>query len=244
MDQARIQKERLILEHLDTIRYIATRFSAVLPPCIEVGDLVGEGVFGLLSAAERYDPARGIKFKTYAEARIRGAMMDSLRNQDWLPRSLRRRYKRLSRRLKDLEQQLGRHATANDMLDHLGTPVEELRRLWVLPKPVPECVWNSDHGPGFAESRQDTAEPQDSREDALMQVQRGELSAILGDAIARLPRRERLVVSLYYYDDLTMKEIGRVLGVKESRVSQFHTRAKARLQRRLNRSLMADLRFS
>ncbi len=239
MDEACIQREQLILEHLQTIRYIASHFSAMLPPSVELGDLVGEGVFGLLSAAERFDPARGVKFKTYAETRIRGAILDSLRNQDWLPRSERRRYKRLSRALKDLEQRLGRPASANEIFDEFGTALEEFRRLAALSKPLPECIWNSNHGSGTARVQPETTDFADCREDVLVRIHRDELSVILANAVAALPRRERVVISLYYYDELTMKEIGRVLGVKESRVSQFHSRAKARLHKHLKRLLLS-----
>lgn len=240
MDEQASQRERLILEHLPTIKHIASRFSAALPPSMDLADLVGEGVFGLLSAADRFDPSRGVKFKTYAETRIRGAILDSLRNHDWVPRSLRRRFKKLNRAFNELEQRLGRPATESEISEELGIGIGELRRLAMLSQSASACLRNQSHQHGAAMAEPEAIHIIDSRQDTLLRIHQGEMRSILADAIGKLPRRERLVISLYYYDELTMKEIGRVLGVKESRVSQFHSRAKSKLYSRLRKVLSAD----
>ena len=222
-------QEQLILRHLPDIRYIAARYSSALPPFVDVRDLVGEGVFGLLKAADRFDPARGVKFKTYAEARIRGAILDSLRGIDWVPRSLRRKLKRMKAAARDLEQELGRPPADRELAEALGMGLEKTRKLRVLLTTTTEPAERagSEHAP---------LSPQliDTRLDALVCVQQDEMRGILSRVIASLPARERLVVSLRYYDGMTMREIGAVLGVNESRVSQLHSRAMDRLRRKLN----------
>jgi RNA polymerase sigma factor for flagellar operon FliA len=240
MDKPASQRERLILEHLPAIKHIASRFFAALPPFMDLADLVGEGVFGLLSAAERFDPTRGVKFKTYAETRIRGAILDSLRNHDWVPRSLRRKFKKLNRAFKELEQRLGRPATESEISEEIGIGIGELRRLAVLSQSASACLWNHRHQHEAANAEPEAIRVIDSRQDTLLRIHQSEIRNILADAIGKLPRRERLVISLYYFDELTMKEIGRVLGVKESRVSQFHSRAKSKLYSRLRKVLSPD----
>ena len=238
MDEQASRRERLILEHLPTIKHIASRFSAALPSSMDLADLVGEGVFGLLSAADRFDPSRGVKFKTYAETRIRGAILDSLRNHDWVPRSLRRRLKRLNRAFNELEQRLGRPATESEISQEIGIGIGELRRLSALSQ-LPSGCRNQRRYPDTTQF--EAVEVIDSTQDTLLRIHQREIRDILSGAIARLPRRERLVISLYYYDELTMKKIGRVLGVKESRISQFHSRAKSKLHSRLRKILSRDL---
>jgi RNA polymerase sigma factor FliA len=221
-------QENLILEHLPGIKYIAARYSNALPPYVDIRDLVGEGVFGLLSAVDRYDPSRGVKFKTYAEPRIRGAILDSLRSLDWCPRSLRRKLKRMKRAARDLEQRFGRQPMDRELAEALGLGLEKTRKLRVLLTAAKEPLERADmeHAPL-------TTELIDSRMDALVFVEQRETQRVVARAIRSLPAKERLVVSLYYYDGLTMREIGEVLGVNESRVSQYHSRAKARLRRKL-----------
>lgn len=237
MDEQADRRERLILEHLPTIKHIASRFTAALPSSMDLADLVGEGVFGLLSAADRFDPSRGVKFKTYAETRIRGAILDSLRNHDCVPRSLRRRLKKLNRAFNELEQRLGRPATESEISEEIGIGIGELRRLCALSRPASGCRNQRCQGETAQFEATDVI---DSTQDTLLRIQQLEMRNILADAIAKLPRRERLVISLYYYDELTMKEIGTVLGVKESRISQFHSRAKSKLHSRLRRVLSRD----
>jgi len=238
MDEQSGLRERLVLEHLSTIRHIAWRFTAALPSSMDLADLVGEGVFGLLSAADRFDPSRGVKFKTYAETRIRGAILDSLRNHDCIPRSLRRRLKKLNKAFNELEQRLGRPATESELSEEIGIGIKELHSLSALPRSAQGCQTHRFFG---GSANLEPTDIIDNTQDTLCRVHQLEMRDILADAIARLPRRERLVISLYYYDELTMKEIGTVLGVKESRVSQFHSRAKLKLHTRLRRILSKEL---
>jgi RNA polymerase sigma factor FliA len=228
------------LQHLPSVRHIASRFSAARPRFMEISDLIGEGIFGLLSAAERFDPSRGVKFKTYAEARIRGAILDSLRNHDWAPRSLRRRFKKLNRALKELEQRLGRSATESEISAEIGMEIGELHRLEALYQPEPAHPRSRNRQRGDSKMEPEAVQIADVRHDALLGIHLREIRRLLADAIGKLPRKERLVISLYYYDELTMREIGRVLGVKESRVSQFHSKAKSKLYSRLKKVLTTD----
>jgi RNA polymerase sigma factor FliA len=238
MRERSARQEQLILEHLPGIKFIAARYSNSLPPYVDVRDLVGEGVLGLLTAAARFDPERGVKFKTYAESRIRGAILDSLRGLDWVPRSLRRKLKRLRSAAKELEQRLGRQAMDRELADALGIALEKTRKLRALSRTTREPAERDG-------TERAPLAPQliDRRFDALVTIQQQEMQRIIARAIAGLPARERLVISLYYYDGLTMREIGGVLGVNESRVSQYHSQAKGRLCRKLNQALSADPRI-
>ncbi len=240
MEEQAGQREQLILQHLASVRHIALHFSSALPRFMEVSDLVGEGIFGLLSAAERFDPSRGVKFKTYAETRIRGAILDSLRNHDWVPRSLRRRFKKLNRAFRELEQRLGRPATENEISEEIGIGIRELHRLSAFYQPQPECARSPCGKFKMFNDESQATQLIDRSHDALLRIHQRELRALLADAIGKLPRRERLVISLYYYDELNMREIGSVLGVKESRVSQFHSKAKSKLYCRLKKVLTTD----
>jgi RNA polymerase sigma factor FliA len=234
------QREQLILDHLPSIRHIAFRFSAVLPPSVDIRDLVSEGVFGLLAAADRFDPSRGVKFKTYAETRIRGAILDSLRTMDWLPRSLRRRLKKFCLACNQMEQRLGRAPTEMELAAALNLGLADVRELMAI------AAAKGEHAPELSDPLSCNEQAGcliDRRNDALIRVQQAEMRAILAGAIRTLSTRERIVISLYYYDGLTMKEIGKVLGIKESRVSQYHARAKAKLYGRLRRQVSTDPRI-
>ncbi len=231
------ERDQLILEHLPQIKYIAQRISAKLPSHVELNDLVSAGVLGLLDAIEKFDPSRGVKFKTYAELRIKGAILDSLRNLDWAPRSLRKKSKDLERVYKDLEQRLGRPATDKEVCEAMAISLDEFYDLV-------DQIKGLNLG-----SFQDLASQEDDKNseplvkyipdapqmDPFFVFQRSEIRNILSVAIDCLPKKERLVVSLYYYDELTMKEIGKVLGVNESRVSQLHTKAMLRMRTKLRK---------
>lgn len=229
-------KERIILEHLPQIKYIAQRIACKLPPHIEMDDLISAGVLGLLDAAEKFDPKRGVKFKTYADRRIKGAILDSLRNLDWAPRSLRKKGKDLERTYRELEQRLGRAASDSEVAEELGMAEEELQQLLGQLKGINlgsfQEVTSIDRSGGDGLIRY---APEAPDQNPFVVFQRKELKEMLTVAIDRLPKNERVVVSLYYYDELTMKEIGEVLGVNESRVSQLHTKAMMRLRGKLNK---------
>jgi len=235
--QQNVGRDALILEHLPQIKYIAHRISAKLPSHVELNDLVSAGVLGLLDAVEKFDPSRGVKFKTYAELRVKGAILDSLRNLDWAPRSLRKRSKDLEKVYKELEQKLGRPATDKEVCDELGISLEEFFELVDQIKGLNigsfhEMASQDDDRNGEPLVKYVPDAPQ---MDPFFVFHKSELRSLLAGAIDALPKKERLVVSLYYFDELTMKEIGKVLGVNESRVSQLHTKAMLRLRTKLRK---------
>ena len=230
-------RDELILEHMPQIKYIAHRISAKLPSHVELNDLVSAGVLGLLDAVEKFDPTRGVKFKTYAELRVKGAILDSLRNLDWAPRSLRKRSKDLEKVYKELEQRLGRPASDKEVCDELGISLEEF---YELVDQIKGLNLGSFHEMASQEDDRNSEPlikyiPDAPQMDPFFVFHKSEIRNMLGGAIDALPKKERLVVSLYYFDELTMKEIGKVLGVNESRVSQLHTKAMLRLRTKLRK---------
>lgn len=235
-------RDALILEHLPQIKYIAHRISAKLPSHVELNDLISAGVLGLLDAVEKFDPERGVKFKTYAELRVKGAILDSLRNLDWAPRSLRKRSKDLEKVYKELEQRLGRPATDKEVCDELGITLEEF---FELVDQIKGLNLGSFHEMASQEDDRNGEPlvkyiPDAPQMDPFFVFHKSEIRNLLVGAIDTLPKKERLVVSLYYYDELTMKEIGKVLGVNESRVSQLHTKAMLRLRNKLRKIKQDD----
>jgi RNA polymerase sigma factor for flagellar operon FliA len=229
------EREELIVDSLPLIKHIAHRVAMRLPTSVEMRDLVNAGVLGLLDAIDKFEPERGVKFNTYAEVRIRGAILDSLRNLDWAPRSLRKKSKDLERIYSELGQKLGRPATDEEVSEALGEDLDGFHALI-----------DQLHGltVGSFENMFDTEDngenqinyyPDDGSNDPYARFESNELTRILADAIESLPERERLVLSLYYYEEFTMKEIGTLLGVNESRVSQLHTKATLRLRSKLSK---------
>lgn len=233
-------RERLILEYAPLVKHVAGRLAVMLPPYVEFDDLVSYGIFGLVEAVERYDADRGVKFETYAATRIRGAIIDGLRAADWVPRSVRHKARELEKSLAVLEGQLGRAASDEEVAAALGISVAEYDRL------VTELagtslvsldeVWVADPEEEtqlrLMETVSNTTSP--SPEES---VEEKEMARLLAEAVEALPERERLVVALYYREGLTLKEIGRVLDVTESRVCQIHTKAVLRLRAYLYREL-------
>ena len=226
------EREDLINESLPLIHHIAHRVAVRLPPSVEIRDLFNAGVLGLLDAVGKFEPERGVKFKTYAELRIRGAMLDSLRDLDWAPRSLRKKSKDLEKVYGDLEQRLGRPATDEEVCQEIGGDMDEFHalvdQLHGLTIGSFEDIGDNRHD-GSGESFINYY-PDDGDNDPYAQFEREELGEILGEVIDTMPERERLVLSLYYYEEFTMKEIGSMLGVNESRVSQIRTKAMLRLR--------------
>lgn len=228
-------RDRLILEYAPLIKYIAQKIAARLPANIELDDLMSSGVIGLMDAIEKYDATRDNKFKTYAEFRIRGAILDELRAQDWVPRSVREKAKQLERCYAKIEQQKGRQATDEEVCEELGISQSEFHEMLNQVRSVSLLSYDdvssfskadkrSLHGFGDNGSKAPTP---------FSEVSSASVKRLIAEAIQDLPEKQRLVLSLYYYEDLNLKEIGRVLDVTESRVSQLHTQAILRLKAKL-----------
>jgi len=228
-------RDRLILTYAPLVKYVAGRLGSGLPAHVDEGDLVSYGLLGLIGAIERYDPGRDIKFETYAISRIKGAIIDELRALDWVPRSVRSRAREIERAIAELEAKLGTAPTDEQIAGKIGISVDELEEsLTDISRSsiaALDELW-SVSGEGDQVSLLDTIEDTTGQrpQEALDET---EMREALADAIARLPEREKLVVTLYYYEELTLREIGEVLGVTESRVSQLHTKAILRLKARL-----------
>jgi RNA polymerase sigma factor for flagellar operon FliA len=230
-------RDRLILTYAPLVKYVAGRLGSGLPAHVEEEDLVSYGLLGLMGAIERYDPERDVKFETYAIARIRGAIIDELRALDWVPRSVRARAREIERAIAILEARLRRPPTDEEIAAQVGIAPDELEEsLADISRSsiaALDELWTVSGSGGDQVALIDTIEDIDapSPESALAET---ELKEALGEAISRLPEREKLVVTLYYYEELTLREIGEVLGVTESRVSQLHTKAVLRLKSRLS----------
>ena len=228
-------RDRLIVTYAPLVKYVAGRLGSGLPAHVEEADLVSYGLLGLIGAIERYEPDRDIKFETYAMSRIRGAILDELRSLDWVPRSVRSRARENERAITALEASLGRAPTDEEIAGKVGITTDELEES--LADIARSSIGALDElwtvsGDGSQVSLLDTLEDPESVRpaDALDET---ELRETLADAIARLPEREKVVITLYYYEELTLREIGEVLGVTESRISQLHTKAVLRLKSRL-----------
>ena len=228
-------QERLILHYSPLVKFVAGRVAAGLPQNIEQSDLVSYGIFGLIDAIDKFDPGRGYKFETYAISRIKGAIIDELRSIDWVPRSVRAKARSIERAYSKLENELRRSPEDREVAKELGMTEDELAvsltdigRSSIAALDELWTVSSSGDQIALIDTIEDTQGPEPQTE--LAQT---ELKEALGEAIARLPEREKLVVTLYYYEELTLREIGEVLGVTESRVSQLHTKAILRLKARL-----------
>lgn len=233
-------REELILHYAPLVKYVAGRVSSGLPSTVEFGDLVSYGVFGLLDAIEKYDPEREIKFETYALARIKGAIIDELRADDWVPRSVRFKAREIERAYVSLESELRRIPTDEEVADRLGLTMEEyvslLGRMSFISLVALDELWTVGGDRTDKICLADTVEDMKVK-DPSQTFELEEMKDIIADAINRLPERERIVVSLYYYEGLTMREIGEVLSVTESRICQMHTKAILRLRARLGETL-------
>jgi RNA polymerase sigma factor for flagellar operon FliA len=229
------EKEPLILEYASTIKYIAQRIAARLPPHISVDDLMNSGVIGLMDAIEKFDSSRDNTFKTYAEFRIRGAMLDELRGLDWVPRSVRQKETALERAYEELERRLGRSATDEEMAEKLGIHLQEFYE-WL--NQVKGVSLLSLETLGMRATDGEAINlleilPSDNTKNPSQIFQNHRLKVMVAQAIDDLSCQEKIVVSLYYYEELTMKEIGKVLEITESRVSQIHTKAILHLRTKL-----------
>ncbi len=229
-------REKLILHYAPLVKYVAGRVSSGLPANIEYSDLVSYGIFGLIDAIEKYEPQRGIKFETYAISRIKGSIIDELRAIDWVPRSVRFKARELEKAYMLLESELKRIPTDEEVAAELGMSMEEyhnlLNQMSFSSLVALDDIWNVGGEKGDRLSLVETLEDVKAR-DPYRSYELEERKRILADSINRRPEREKVVISLYYYEGLTLKEIGEVLGVTESRVCQMHTKAILRLKARL-----------
>jgi len=230
-------RDRLILTYAPIVKYVAGRLGSGLPAHVDEGDLVSYGLLGLMSAIERYDPDRDVKFETYAIARIKGSILDELRSLDWVPRSVRSRARQIERSMAELEAKLGRAPTDEEIAEKIGISTEELEdSLTDISRSsiaALDELWTISGSGGDQVALIDTIEDT-SLPEPQAALAKTELREMLAEAITSLPEREKLVVTLYYYEELTLREIGDVLGVTESRVSQLHTKAILRLKAHLS----------
>ncbi len=227
-------KDKIIVEYAPLIKYIAQKIASRLPANIELDDLISCGVIGLMDAIEKFDPGRDNKFKTYAEFRIRGAILDELRAQDWVPRSIREKAKLVERTYSKLESALGRPATDDEMCAELHCSQEEFHDLLNKAKSI--SLLNIDDSATFnrGDKKLIAGVMESSKtSNPFVAVSHNDIREKIKEGIKTLPEKQRLVLSLYYYEDLNLKEIGQVLDVTESRVSQLHTQAIIKLKSKL-----------
>jgi RNA polymerase sigma factor for flagellar operon FliA len=226
------QREEIIKKYLYLVKYVAGRVAIGLPPNVDFNDLVSYGILGLLDAINKYDVSQGNKFETYAVSRVRGSIMDELRKLDWAPRLLRKKAREIDRKCKELEEKYGRSASDDEVAQALNISQAELNSVYSDLNSTTflslDEVWQNDDG-NKPISRLQTVE------DCLITnqfhyLQQTEVKAILAQAINQLPEKEKLVVVLYYYENLTLREIGEILDVSESRVCQIHTKVVTRMR--------------
>ncbi len=226
-------REGLILHFSPLVKFVAGRLGSGLPRNVDPGDLVSYGTFGLIDAIDKFEPERGYKFETYAVNRIKGAILDELRALDWVPRSVRARAREIQRSMSELEHSLQRSATDQELADHMGIPIETLRdqlgELSTLGFVALDELLNPDERDSAAVG---DVVPDATAFDPSGAFEKEETRYLLADSINRLPERDRLVVTLYYFEGLTLSEIGTVLNVTESRVCQIHTKAVLSLRNR------------
>jgi RNA polymerase sigma factor for flagellar operon FliA len=227
-------REEIILQFAPLIKYIAQKIAARLPANIELDDLISSGVIGLMDAIDKYDPTRDNKFKTYAEFRIRGAILDELRAQDWVPRSVREKAKMLERAFAKIEHEKGRAATDEEICGELRISQDEYHDLLNQVRSVSLLSYDDLNNLSKSDRRSLVGMSESAKSPTpFSEVNVAHLKRMIADAIRDLPEKQRLVLSLYYYEDLNLKEIGKVLDVTESRVSQLHTQAILRLKAKL-----------
>jgi RNA polymerase sigma factor for flagellar operon FliA len=216
-------RDQLILQFSPLVKFVAGRIRSGLPSGVDQGDLVSDGVIGLMDAIDKFEPDRGLQFQTYAVSRIRGAIVDGLRAADWVPRSVREKIRDITAAQTRLEHKLGRVPTDREVAAELKIPVRELRKMY------------SDTSHTSVVSFEATGPSDDSEPRATTDLPGGDDDLPEGflRAVRELPERDQIVVALYYWDRLTLAEIGQVLGVSESRISQLHSRATMTLRRKL-----------
>ena len=231
-------QEQMIVQYAPLIKYIASRLALRLPSHISLDDLMSSGIIGLIDAIHKFDPSKNISFKTYAEFRVKGAILDELRSLDWIPRSVRKKSHTLEKAYAELERNLGRPAEPEEVCKALGLELDEFYQLLDETKSVSlvelESMWKSTRNSSdFFDSEISEILHDENSRDPFLALHFSELQTVMVQAIDALPDKEKLLVSLYYYEELTMKEIGEIMGYTESRISQLHTQAMLRLRAKL-----------
>jgi len=228
-------RETLIKQYAPLVKYVAGKVAVGMPHNVEFDDLVGYGVFGLLDAIEKFDPDKHVKFKTYAVTRIRGAIFDELRSIDWVPRSVRQKTREIEETVRRLEASLGRAATDEEVAEALGMTTKEFEKIMLKISGTSilslNDIWYTGEDNDKVSIADSIESPQSLNPDII--VEKDEIKRVIVQSIQELPDKEKTVLVLYYYEDLTLKEIGQVLEVTESRVSQLHTKAILRLRAKL-----------
>lgn len=224
-------REQIILEYAPLVKVVAGRLSMYLGYNVEYDDLVGYGIFGLIDAIDKYDAGKDVKFETYASLRIRGSILDQIRKMDWIPRTVRQKQKKLDEAVKQVEMRTGKNASDEEIAVEIGISEDELA-VWQSQLKVTNIV-------SLNEYVEQGSEPvMDARNNSHFiqpeeQIQEDELKKVLKDTLELLTEKERKVIELYYYEELTLKEISKVLGVTESRISQLHTKALLKMRRKM-----------
>ena len=224
-------REQIILEYAPLVKVVAGRLSMYLGYNVEYDDLVGYGIFGLIDAIDKYDAGKDVKFETYASLRIRGSILDQIRKMDWIPRTVRQKQKKLDEAVKQVEMRTGKNASDEEIAVEIGISEDELA-VWQSQLKVTNIV-------SLNEYVEQGSEPvMDARNNSHFiqpeeQIQKDELKKVLKDTLELLTEKERKVIELYYYEELTLKEISKVLGVTESRISQLHTKALLKMRRKM-----------
>ncbi len=230
-------RDFLVQKYSPLVKYVAGRVAIGMPQNVEFDDLVSYGSFGLLDAIEKFDPDRDIKFKTYAMTRIRGAIFDELRSIDWIPRSIRQKAKQVEETIAMLENKLGHTVDDDDIAKEMGISSEELQSLLAKISGASMIslndIWYLGDDNDEVSFMETLESPANLNPDTL--IEKEEIKSVIVEAIKHLPDKEKKVIVLYYYEDLTLKEIGEVLEVTESRISQLHTKAIMRLRGKLMR---------
>lgn len=229
------EQEQMVLQYAPLIKYIASRLALRLPSHISLEDLISSGIIGLIDAVHKFDPSKNISFKTYAEFRIKGAMLDELRSLDWVPRSVRKKSNLIEQAYAKLQKSLGRPAEAEEVAQALDLELEDFYQILDETKAVSLVALD-----GLRKTTSRGIEPLEQNlpeilhdanvRDSFLAVHFSELQEVMVRAIEALPDKEKLLISLYYYEELTMKEIGEIMGYTESRISQLHTQARYRLR--------------
>ncbi len=235
--ETKVDREMLLTKNIHLVKIIAYQVAVNLPPHIDVQDLISAGTIGLLESIDRFDPGKGVQFNTYASIRVRGAIMDELRSMDWMTRSMRDKSNQLEKAYDEIEKKTGRPAEVEEVADFLEISTDDLYK--VLSQVSALSVLNlEDMGVNHDDGMDilDCIKDPDAK-DPMMVANFNELKKRVAEAVEGLPDKEKLIISLYYYDELTLKEIGRVLGLTESRVCQLHSQTMHRLKARLKKCM-------